>query len=292
MLNKMILNNHSTDRLIGPICIELTEKEINKINIRALANYLLNRTLVLSHAVNAEILEPISLWLDDPNFMEKFRINIEDQAPNWKEYKRKQRQRTQQQKMLATERLKLYWQEIRKKRNFRKELSSILGGKTQSQFCTDTLTHKKAIIDEKFLSSIIAPFSPIEQHRRETIHQFKKARTMAISNLLPWKLLLSTELTSAKHFKNLKTYCSAKKDKVSKLMHLLQMETDGEVKLSQDNPFSDIIIEPLDVELEQSITIKDQNGQEYHFDWRELSDNQRNKIVSDMMANRILCKTA
>ena len=292
MLNKMILNNHSTDQIAKTICNELTKKEINKINIRALANYLLIRTLALSRAVNTEILEPISLWQDDPNFMEKFRINIEDQVPNWAEYKRKQRHWTQQQKLLAAEHLKLYWQEIRKKRNFRKELSSILGKKTQSQFCTDTLTHKNTILDENFLLPIIAPFSPIEQCRREALYQLKQARTMSISNLLPWKLLLSTELTSVKNFKDLKVYCPAKKDRISKLMHLLQMETDGEVKLNQDSPFSDIIIEPLDVELEQNITIKDQNGQEYRFGWQELSDNQRNKIVADIKANQILCKTA
>jgi len=115
---------------------------------------------------------------------------------------------------------------------------------------------------------------------------------MSISNLLPWKLLLSTQLTSVKHFKDLKAYCPAKKDRISKLMHLLQMETDGKVKLSQDRPFSDIIIEPLDIDQEQNITIKDQDGRSYHFDWQELSDNQKSKIIADIKANQILCKTA
>jgi len=131
-----------------------------------------------------------------------------------------------------------------------------------------------------------------QQCRREALHQFKQARTMSISNLLPWKLLLSTQLTSVKHFKDLKAYCPAKKDRISKLMHLLQMETDGKVKLSQDEPFGNILIEPLDIDQKQNITIKDQDGRSYHFDWQELSDNQRNKIIADIKANQILCKTA
>lgn len=75
-------------------------------------------------------------------------------------------------------------------------------------------------------------------------------------------------------------------------MHLLQMETDGKIKLSQDEPFGDILIKPLDIDQEQNITIKDQDGRSYHFDWQELSDNQKSKIIADIKANQILCKTA
>ena len=67
------------------------------------------------------------------------------------------------------------------------------------------------------------------------------------------------------------------------------METEGKIKLSQHEPFGKIEIEPLDPP-EQQITITDQQGEKYSFDWQELSDAQRNKVIADIKENRILCK--
>ena len=270
---------------------ELTNREIADIDMRAFGNIIMNIAKFLSKKVNDELLEPISRWLDDPEWLKRFQTD-DKAAPNWAKYKRKQRQWTQQQKDMTTERLRLYWREIHKKRRFRKELSKTLYTKAKNRNCINAQLHNTTNLQENFLTPIIAPFSPKEQHKAETIHEFQQARTMLISNLLPWKLLLSTELTSAKYFKDLKAYCPAKNDKASKLIHLLQMETDGKIKLSQERPFSDIIIEPLDVDPEQNITIKDQDGRSYHFDWQELNDNQKSKIIADIKANQILCKTA
>ena len=270
---------------------ELTNREIADIDMRAFGNIIMNIAKFLSKKVNDELLEPISRWLDDPEWLKHFQTD-DKAAPNWAKYKRKQRQWTQQQKDMTTERLRLYWREIHKKRRFRKELSKTLYTKAKNRNCINAQLHNTTNLQENFLTPIIAPFSPKEQHKAETIHEFQQARTMLISNLLPWKLLLSTELTSAKYFKDLKAYCPAKNDKASKLIHLLQMETDGKIKLSQERPFSDIIIEPLDVDPEQNITIKDQDGRSYHFDWQELNDNQKSKIIADIKANQILCKTA
>ena len=271
---------------------ELTNREIADIDMRAFGNIIMNIAKFLSKKVNDELLEPISRWLDDPEWLKHFQTD-DKAAPNWAKYKRKQRQWTQQQKDMTTERLRLYWREIHKKRRFRKDLSKILFTNTQGRNCTNTQLHNTGNLQENFLTPIIAPFSPKEQHKAKTIHEFLQARTMSISNLLPWKLLLSTELTSAKHFKDLKAYCPTKNDKASKLMHLMQMETDRKIKLSQDEPFGGILIEPLDIiDQEQHITIKDQDGRSYNFDWQELSDNQRSKIIADIKANQILCKTA
>ena len=270
---------------------ELTNREIADIDMRAFGNIIMNIAKFLSKKVNDELLEPISRWLDDPEWLKHFQTD-DKAAPNWAKYKRKQRQWTQQQKDMTTERLRLYWREIHKKRRFRKELSKTLYTKAKNRNCINAQLHNTTNLQENFLTPIIAPFSPKEQHKAETIHEFQQARTMLISNLLPWKLLLSTELTSAKYFKDLKAYCPAKNDKASKLIHLMQMETDRKIKLSQERPFSDIIIEPLDVDPEQNITIKDQDGRSYHFDWQELNDNQKSKIIADIKANQILCKTA
>jgi len=276
------------DAIIKP---ELTMREIADIDMRAMGNIILDISKLLSKKVNDELLEPISCWLDDPGWLERFQIDDKD-TPNWAVYKQKQRQWTQQQKAMATERLRLYWQEIRKKHRFRKEVSNILSANKKSRNLTNIQLFKTGNLKENFLTHIIAPFRPKEQQRTKTNREFQNARTMPISNLLPWRLLLSSELSTVTHFKDFKTYCSTKKDIISKFIHLLQMETDGEINLLQDRPFGDIKIEPLNVAPEQEITIKDQNGQEYHFGWQELSDCQRNKIVDDIKANRILCKTA
>ena len=284
-------NFKSNTKIDDIIKSELTNREITDIDMRVFGNIIMNIAKFLSKKVNDELLEPISRWLDDPEWLKRFQTD-DKATPKWAEYKRKQRQWTQQQKAMATERLRLYWQEIHKKRRFRKELSKILCTNTQSRNCTDAQLQNTANLQENFLTPIIAPFSPKEQYKAETIYEFQQARTMSISNLLPWKLLLSTELTSAKHFKDLKRYCPTKNDKASKLIHLMQMETDRKVKISQDKPFGDILIKPLDIDQEQNITIKDRDNRSYDFDWKELSDNQKSKIIADIKANQILCKTA
>jgi len=268
------------------------EKEISEIDFRAMGNLILNQTRTLSHKVNNELLEPISHWLDDPDWFERFKI-YEDGTPNWAEYKRRQREWTQQQKLLATERLKLYWQEIRRRRDLRKELSKVLH---ERRFSIDNEEHQKSIdkLNQDFLSLIITPFSAKEQHKAETKREFIQALDLSVSNLLPWKLLLESDLVGVerKIFGDLKTYFQENKkiDKTSKLIHLLQMESEGTIILDQNKPFGVIKIKPLSIINDQSITIKDQQGKIYEFNWRSLSDYQRSKIIADIKSNKILYK--
>ena len=223
--------------------------------------------------------------MDDPDFMKKHAVIFDNGAPNWSEYKRRQRHWTQQQKRLAAERLKLYWQEIRSRKKHRKYINSLIPrgspkGSPQLNPSSD------------FLSPIIAPFSPIEQNRQETLRIFEQARAMTLSNRLPYRILITDELTEPKKLNALKLYAGKKQDKIAKLQNLLQMEMEGQITLYQDEPFADITIEPLDIDREQSITIKDQQGRRYHFDWQDLSDAQRNKVIADIKENRIVCKSA
>ena len=256
------------------------------LELIAYGNIIFNRTKSLSITVNNELLEPISHWIDDPDFMKKHKIIIDHEAPNWAEYKRKQRNWTQQQKLLAAERLRLYWQEIRKKKKFRDEISKLIPrgsprGSPQLKSSSD------------FLTPIIAPFSPIEVSRQETLRLFEQARVTSISNRLPYRILITSELTESNQSKTLnelKQYTTPKEDKIAKLQNLLQMEMEGYVTLHQNHPFGEIEIEPVDTDQEQNITIKDQQGETYHFDWQDLSDAQRNKVIADIKDNRILCK--
>jgi hypothetical protein len=71
---------------------ELTDSEIAELDMRAIGNVILDWTIDLRKAVYAQILEPISEWLDDPDFLKKYAV-INDTGANWAEYKQKQRKR-------------------------------------------------------------------------------------------------------------------------------------------------------------------------------------------------------
>ena len=80
--------------LINP---EHTGKEIPGIDMRLWGNIIYVKALSLSRKVNRELLEPMSEWLDDPDFMKRHQVMIENDVPNWAEYKRKAREWTEQQ---------------------------------------------------------------------------------------------------------------------------------------------------------------------------------------------------
>ena len=271
--------------------IQVTGKEITEIDMRLLGNIVYGKAITLSEKINTDLLEPISRWLDNPDWMSKFEI-IESQIPNWASYKQKAREWTAQQRRLAADRLKIYWRELRKKRNFRRKLSEIIGTKTTNTKYTNTPMRKCGIFEENFLSPIISPFSPEKQHEAETQREFQQALGLSVSDLLPWKLLMLNDLSQPISFTALKTYYpeNRKKDTVSKLIHLLQMETDGMLKLTQKEHLGDITIEPLENDQEGTIEIKDRHGLDYKFDWHHLSDNQKTKIIADIKKNKIICK--
>lgn len=272
--------------------IELTHKEILEIDFRAMGNFILSRTMTLSHAVNSELLEPISRWLDDPNFMDEHAITIESKAPNWSEYKKKQRQWTKQQKVLAAERLKLYQLEIQKKKTLRKDLKMIFD---TDQDCKYPYAHLHiAAIEDQSIVSILEWFSPVEKQRRETQREFHQIKKSHVSNLLPWRLLIAEQIRDRTTLNSLPLFIqnNPKTDKISKFQHLLQMDKDGEVLLEQLDPESPIQITPTtDLIHESMIRIKDQAGQTYVFDWQNFNDDQKRKVITDAINKKILCKT-
>jgi hypothetical protein len=276
------------------ILSELTSDEIKEMDFRAMGNLILNRTISLSQAVNNELLKPISQWLDDPNFMKKFSIIKNSNTHNWAKYKRQSRQWTKQQKYLAKERLKLYWQKIREKRQYRKEISKFLyTNKKNGNF--KVKESFKQSIDTAFLSDIVIPFNPIKQYFVEIAFEFRQACKVSISDLLPWKTIIISELTETGSItlNNMRIFVTANKklDSISKFQHLLQMDMDGEVSLEQVEHDSQIQIVPKSVNQKTTIKIKDKSGQIYNFDWPSLNDAQRNKIITDTIERKILCRS-
>jgi hypothetical protein len=262
---------------------ENTEKETHEINMPFWGNIIYAKALSLSRKVNRELLTPISKWLDDPDFMKRHQVMIGNDVPNWAEYKRKAREWTEQQRKIAAQRLRLYWQEIHARKSHKKYINSLIPRENQGP---------SPILDvmPDFLAPIVSPFSPIEQARQETLRIFEQARTLSISDLLPWRILITSELTEPKTLDDLPEYAEHKQDRIAKLQHLLQMDMEGTVTINQTSPFGEVTIVPTGASQEGLFTIKDQQGQTYEFDWQGLNDNQRDKVIADIKDRRILCK--
>ena len=129
------LNSEGLEELNKYIHRNLSKMEIRKIDFRLIGNIVVARTKTLSLAVNRELLEPISRWLIDPSWLERFKV-CDKEIPDWGKYKRQQRLWTRQQRVLAAERLKAYRQAIAKKQKLRHELSKIVGRTNPSEDCS------------------------------------------------------------------------------------------------------------------------------------------------------------
>jgi len=284
-LSKTTWNSMGLQEIEAGIKDGLSVKEIDDMDMRLLGNIVYSTVMTLSRKVNVELLDPISQWVDDPDWMNRFQI-CEDRTPNWAACKRKQRQWSKQQKMLARERLRLYREDILRKRKFRNGISQLISKALPGQ-------NIGLRLDQDFIRPIISPFSLPEQGWQETLRQFRQVLSLPVSDLLPWKLLLKTELTEAKKLRELRRYFPDKrKDTVAKLVHLLEMENQGWLCITQDNPFGEIKIKPYEITTDASITVTDRQGQNYIFDWHYLTGKQKEKIITDIKTKRIIWRHA
>jgi len=291
-MHRITSNNQNIIDIPGIIQKELTEKEILEIDMRLLGDIVVGQAKALSSRVDHELLKPISVWINDSDWMKKFQGN-DNGEPNWAIYKQRSRQWTKQQKYLAKERLKQYWQEIHRKRHYQKKLSQLLNatGKNKN---IKTEQFFKQPIDTAFISNIVAPFSPMEKHRTKIAFEFHQAYKLSISDLLPWKAIIISEITEtgSTTLNEMRIYLTGNKkwDSISKFQHLLQMDMDGEVSLEQFEHTGQIQIIPKSVNRKSVIEIKDNSGQLYNFDWSSLNDAQKNKIITDAIERKILCR--
>ncbi|NQU79088.1 hypothetical protein HQ545_04940 [Candidatus Woesearchaeota archaeon] len=316
---------------------DLTPQEIAELDLRIAGKLIKDLAFMLSRKVNHELLAPMSKWLDDQDWMIRFKV-YEDSIPNWAEYKRQQREWTQQQKDLFRQRMKIYWQDFHKKRNMRREVAHLLNSKKGSSYHSiENAENQESEITktQNYLSPVLQTYSPSEKHKRNTRQEFMQAMKQSISNLLPWRNILLSELNEnpkdAMRLKDFKIYYmeDPHKDTASKLMHLLQLDSEGTITLSQSEPFGDIYVNlnrvsktsrintntntepyvfshdtlPISTpnlsnyvdtyqhDYPSEIKIKDNEGSTYNFDWRTLSNTQRNKVIADIKNNKILlCK--
>ena len=277
--------------------LEFSQKDIRQLDMRALVNLILGATHGLVGRINIELLEPMAKWFNDKDFKDKFHLELEKDMPDWADYKRRQRRWTKAQKQLSAERLRLYWQEVLKRRQLRNAIPAIKS--KNADLCkssnTDLFKLGKNQINTGFLTQVLAPFSPVERKKSEIELEFRQAKDRPISMILPWKAILEAELIGKDHFKfiKLKTRLPTNKtsDKISKFQHLLQMENDGAITLAQARPLDEIIIRPKALPKNHEIQMTDRYGRRCKFDWLALPDADQNKVIDDALAGRIICKS-
>jgi len=265
---------------------ELSEKEIAELDFQAYANVIRESSIALVHRVNSELIIPITEWMDDPDFIAK--IDIEDEYV-WRNYRRQQREAnrrwTEHQKQIASEQMRLRHEAVRRRKDLRKDIASLKTHTTDS----DSLHREDSGLD---MSHLIGMFSPSSIHKRDIGQDFDRFTTVHITTLLPWKTLLRADITRETSFSSLPTYNEDKRqDTISKFQHLLQMDTDGEIRLEQTEPYHDITIIP-EATPDPAVRITDRAGTRAELDWSELSDAQRSKVIADATNHKIICKSA
>lgn len=246
--------------------------------------------MALSIRTNQELLEPISAWLNDQDFMQRHLVSLQD-GPSWTEYKRQQRDA---ERRIAREqqavRLREYWAAIKRKKALLQEVAQLIpkrSSDTTSFIVSDTTTP-----DQDGLAAVFGPFSHSAENARQVAQEFQAVRSMSVSETLPWRTVLRAELRHQSLFRDLPTIHQEdlRRDRVDQFRHLLHMDHAGEVELEQDES-GEITIRPREHREENHIIIKDQAGNELCVDWDALSDAQRQKVIADAVKNRIICKT-
>ena len=111
-----------------------------------------------------------------------------------------------------------------------------------------------------------------------------------MASRIPWRPILVTEILANSDFSKLRNYCpkNTKQDIACKLIHLLEMDMEGKISISQEEPFGEIKIDFHDQHIPTTLTVMDTHGRSYKFDWLDLNQKQRDKIITDLLNNHVL----
>ena len=270
-------------RLTVSLMAILDQTDIFGLDFRALGDVILSLAGSLSFRIDRDLLKPMSGWLEDD--VRRLLKNEEARTYSWKNYMKRQRRWRKQRKRLAVERLKKYRSELLKRRRFYNEMEE---NRSFVKECSET----KHPFDPDFIKGIVSPFSYREQNRRETDLRFSLAAATPDSLLFPWKMMLRSRIKEADHL-NIRDMEFQEKDNPGKetasiLIHLLELETAGEIALDQKEPFGDIWVQARDVADETGFILIDRQGVDYQLDWRSLNPAQRSKIIGDLRNRTIL----
>ena len=142
----------------------LSEEEINII---AIGIVIFETTKEYSQRVNDEVISPIATWLDDPDFLKRHKVRIEDDIPNWAEYKREQRNYNI---LIAQEALRLKREQDRIKKDYLKRIATLIPRSRGSP--SDIIT--TCAIDH--VSPIASILSPQTKAKIDLAQKFDHAR--------------------------------------------------------------------------------------------------------------------
>lgn len=295
----------------------MTSETLSRFDMIAYGNVIKKWAFDLSNRINHQIITPISQWLDDPDMLKRWQV-LEDSGYDWAKLKREQRSFD---RSVQAEKLKLWNEHQRQLKAFRKDAAAIIGSLKEcpSNPNTQLRNYSNTQSNIQIPNELFIPFSPYEQHRQVTLQTFQKAQGQPIISLIPWREILIKHLftphtrahthahTHAHNMHNqqnktnpnipkklseLPAYLNnPKQDLAGKFIHLLQLESEGTINLSQDTHCGEIEITPLHEpknKSDQSITITNQDGQTKSISTINLSDDQINGIIAQIQNNEIL----
>jgi len=274
----------------------LQTEQFSRIDFIYWGNVILEKALKINEAINKELLLPIVIagWLNEPGWLKQFMCNESTDQYHWADYKKKARQLTKKERFLKAERLRAYWSELRRRKNLREEVRVLL---------TDNKKTRKdkhlALISDDFdksaFSEICKQFSPQALTHRHCKFEFERSQEYPLSLSIPWKTILAAELATIKaeeiSFSMLEQYCpnsSKRREAVVKFQTLLDMDNQDEIELSQKTHLGMISIENNSTSDNTVFTIKERNGNSCNLDWLQLSQHQRQHVVQDLLANKII----
>ncbi|GBC64176.1 hypothetical protein DENIS_5194 [Desulfonema ishimotonii] len=282
-------NTHSSLNInpftdIASLLNELTDTEIEKINMRFWGDVILKKVQCLSQKISIELLTPISAWIDDEDWVVRFDYDNVKITPDWANYKRTSRQWSKQQMSLSGERLKFYLQAIKTKKEFREKVSQLVGS-------TRSKTDVSFEAGNNFLFPIVQPFSKSERNRNELEKEFIRFAGSSVLSLLPWRAMILSSINETKKFSEIESYLpeNPKADNVCKFMNLLQLSSEGIVSLSQEKPFEDVEIK-MESGASTNVVLKDRSGNEWREDWQELRRGEKAQRLDQIKSHQVICR--
>jgi hypothetical protein len=188
----------------------------------------------------------------------------------------------------------MYYSEIKRKKMIRDHIAQILGVKNRGRpFDYSEMASPSSPQTCISIRQIYEPFSQTVSDAKELEAEFEHLKILQLADILPWRAMLQDELKEPKTFSVLNVYTNkTREEKIVKFQHILMMQSSGQVSIRQTEPFGDIIIEPKQIHQDSDIIIKDRQGNDCTFVWGSLSNTQRNKIIADIQASRIICRSA
>jgi len=255
----------------------LSSKEKAELDVVFMGSVLLFRAKELSWKVNEEILGPLAEWMRDPEVLLRHKFSDEEALPALF-LKRDYGDRS-----LQVARLRLYWEHVRRKRQFLAELASL-----GSRGC--------GIVDEASgawgVEEFLEPFCSVGLDERRLREEFSCALESAGALRVPYRELLAAEVSCLNGPAELDSLVSyAVNDRlgvVGRLSAALQLDKEGIVELAQAEPFGRIIVEKRGI-LGASVRLKDRGGGVKVVDVGCLDCQERADLVGKVVRGDVLC---